>query len=122
MFKNKHSLIKSFEFAFNGLKIALIQGRNFRIQIFGGILALFFGILLKLNYFEWLILILIITFILILELINTSLEAIVDIISPEFQEKAGLAKDVAASAVLLASLVSIITGAILFLPKILNLF
>ena len=119
MLASKHSLIKSFGFAFEGLKTAISQGRNFRIQIFIGTAAIALGFILKLSYSEWLHLILIITIILILELVNTSIEAIVDIVSPEFQEKAKIAKDVAAATVLLASVGSIIIGAMLFLPKIL---
>lgn len=119
MLASKHSLTKSFGFAFEGLKTAISQGRNFRIQIFIGTAAIVLGFILKLSYSEWLHLILIITIILILELVNTSIEAIVDIVSPEFQEKAKIAKDTAAATVLLASIGSIIIGAMLFLPKIL---
>ena len=102
--------------------MAVSQGRNFRIQITIGALATILGLILKLSYTEWLHLILIITIILILELVNTSIEAIVDIVSPEKQEKAKIAKDVAAATVLLASIGSIIIGVMLFLPKILRLF
>lgn len=121
MLTSKHSLVKSFGFAFDGLKTAITQGRNFRIQIFIGACAITLGFILKLSYSEWLHLILIITIILILELINTSIEAIVDIVSPEVQKEAKIAKDVAAATVLLASIGSIIIGAMLFLPKILTI-
>ncbi len=119
MLASKHALSKSFGFAFEGLKTAVLQGRNFRVQIIIGALATILGFILKLNYTEWLHLVLIITIILVLELINTSIEAIVDIVSPEKQEKAKIAKDVAAATVLLASIGSVIIGVMLFLPKIL---
>lgn len=119
--ESKHSLAKSFGFASEGLKAAFLKGRNFRIQIILGILAIIFGIVLRLNSSEWLDLIIVVSFVLILELINTAIEAIIDLVSPSIHEKAKMAKDVAAAAVFLASLTSIAIGAIIFLPKILGL-
>jgi len=115
--ESKHSILKSFQFAFEGLKEAVTKGRNFRIQISLGLLAVFLGLIFKISELEWLHLILIITLVLILELINTSLEAIVDIVSPEISENARVAKDVAAATVLIASVASIFIGAIIFIPK-----
>lgn len=118
--ESKHSLFKSFGFAFEGLKAAVIKGRNFKIQLTIGTLAVILGVILKLNFAEWLDLVIIIILVLILELVNTSIEAIVDMVSPEIQEKAKLAKDVAAATVLVASIGSIIIGVLLFLPKLLK--
>ncbi|KKR73951.1 MAG: Diacylglycerol kinase [Candidatus Woesebacteria bacterium GW2011_GWA2_40_7] len=106
--EHRHSLIKSFSFAINGLKGIILKERNFKIQLFVGVLAVILGFALKLNPAEWLNLVIIITLVLILELVNTSIEQIVDLISPEFQEKAKIAKDVAAATVLVASIGSII--------------
>ncbi len=119
--ETKHSLFKSFKFAFDGLESAFTKGRNFRIQITIGAFAVVLGILLKLSVPEWLDLVLVISLVLILELVNTVIEALVDLVSPEIQEKAKIAKDVAAATVLLASIGSVIIGALLFLPKLLNL-
>lgn len=116
--ESKHSLLKNFGFAFTGLKTAVVKGRNFRIQVFVGIAAIFLGLILRLNTFEWLDLTLVIASVLILELMNTAIEAIVDMVSPEIQEKAKVAKDVAAASVLIASIAAIFIGAFLFLPKI----
>ena len=115
----KHSLGKSFGFAFDGFKEAVASGRNFKIQLFFGLLAILFGFVFKITNVEWLFIILTTSLVLILELINTSLESIVDLISPEIHEKARIAKDVAAAAVLVASVTSIVIGLIIFLPKIL---
>jgi len=120
MLKSRHGLVKSFIFAFEGLKTAVVEGRNFRIQLFIGITAFILGLVLRLSTLEWLALIVIISFVLILELINTSLEAITDIVSPEIAPKAKIAKDVAAASVLIASIASVLAGIILFLPKILQ--
>ncbi len=117
--ESKHSLLKSFGFAFEGLKAAILKGRNFRIQLTIGTFAVILGVIFKLSFTEWLNLIIIITLVLILELVNTSIEALVDLVSPEIQEKAKLAKDVAAATVLIASIGSVIIGVLLFLPKLL---
>ena len=118
--ESKHSLFKSFKFAFSGLETAITKGKNFRIQIILGIIATGLGIIYKISSFEWLSLILIIASVLILELINTAIESIVDLVSPEIQGKAKVAKDVSAAGVLIASIASVFIGALIFLPKILH--
>lgn len=118
---DKHSIFKSFRFAFSGFWTIFSKERNFKLQILAGFLAVILGTLLKLSSEEWLDLALIITLVLILEMINSSLEEIVDMVSPEIQDKAKRAKDIAAATVLVAAFGSIVIGAILFLPKIINL-
>lgn len=118
--ETKHSLAKSFKFAFEGIKTEFKRGRNFRIQILMGILALISGWIFKISSQEWFDLIIVIASVLILELINTAVESIVDMISPEIAPKAKIAKDVSAGAVLLASVASVAVGALIFLPKIFN--
>lgn len=116
--ESKHSLIKSFSFAFEGLKTTLIKGKNFRLQFVLGIFAIALGFVLKLEVVEWAVLVITIASVLILELINTSLESIVNIVSPEVKPEAKIAKDVAAASVLIASLASVFVGSLLFLSKI----
>ncbi len=82
------------------------------------ILVIVLGFVLNLSSIEWAILIITIGLVLISEFINTSLEQIVDIVSPEKQEKAKIAKDVAAASVLVSAIVSILVAVFLFLPKI----
>lgn len=118
MKEHRHPLFKSFEFAASGLRGIIVQERNFKIQLSIGLLAVILGFLLRLNLAEWLDLVIVITLVLIFELINTSIEEIVDLVSPQFQEKAKIAKDVAAGTVLVASIGSVIVGVLLFLPKI----
>ena len=113
-----HSTQKSFKYAFEGIKLTYRNDPNFRIQLVLAILSTILGIFLKISQIEWLILIIIIFVVLLLELINSSIEALVDLISPEKNEKAKIAKDTAAGAVLVASILSLIIGIVLFLPKI----
>jgi diacylglycerol kinase len=117
----KHSLAKSFGFAFDGLREAIVKGRNFRIQLTLGILAVILGLILRLDASGWLDLTIVIILVLILELMNTSIESLVDMVSPEIQEKAKVAKDVAAATVLVASIGSVVVGVLLFVPRLLPL-
>lgn len=119
--ESRHPLTKSFKFAFDGLKTAFLKGRNFKIQISVGVLAFVLGLIFKISTTEWLNLVIVIMLVLILELVNTSIEEIVNLVSPEIRERAKMAKDVSAATVLVASIASVIIGALLFLPKILSL-
>jgi diacylglycerol kinase len=114
----KHPTPESFEYAFNGLKTAIKNEPNFKFQLLVAFLALALGYYLKLSTVEFAILILVICIVLVLELINTALEALIDIASPNIHPKAKVAKDVAAASVLIAAMTSILIGILLFLPKI----
>lgn len=116
--KTKHSLIDNFKFAFEGLVVALKKGRNVKIMVGFGILAVVLGMATRIGTSEWIQLVLIISLVLGLEMLNTALEAIVDLVSPEFNALAKAAKDMAAGAVLIVSIASVIIGTLLFLPKL----
>lgn len=117
----KHSVKRSFYFAFQGIKTAYINEPNLRIHTVAGTLATALGIFLGLSRLEWLILTFTIFWVISLELLNTVLENLVNLVSPEIQPYAKIAKDVGAACVLVAAFLSVIVGAVLFLPKILNL-
>ena len=110
-------IIKSFKYAADGIKEAFQSERNMKVHFALMILAIVLGLVLKLSSIEWAILTITIGLVLILEFINTSLEQIVDIVSPEKQEKARIAKDVAAAGVLISAIVSVLVGIFLFVPK-----
>jgi len=118
----KHSTEKSFYYAFQGLKTALSQEPNLRIHFTAAALALFLGLILKLSTFEWLLLAFTIFYVITLELLNTVMEAVVNLVSPDIKPYAKVAKDVSAACVLLAAILSVIVGIVLFLPKIMLLF
>lgn len=120
MHKN-HPLAESIGYALEGLRFTYIGGRNFKIQLGFGILVTILGLMLKISSIEWVSLIITIMVVLILELVNTSIETVVDMVSIELNPLAKIAKDVAAGAVLVAAMGSIIVGIIIFLPKLLNL-
>ena len=110
-------LIKSFVFAFKGLIYAFNTQLNFKIHCFFSAIVLFLGWHSRLNSSEWLWIIFAIALVIILELVNTAIEVLVDLVSPELHPKAGIIKDLAAAAVLIASLLAIVIGLIIFVPK-----
>lgn len=112
------SLAQSFGYAISGLKTALKQEPNFQIHIVISAVALVLALALDFSLFEWLLLLFTISFVLIMELVNTVLENLVDLVSPKIHPKAKAAKDVAAAAVLVSAWVSILIGVALFIPKI----
>ncbi len=111
-----HSI--SFKAAFSGLKYAFLTQPNFRIHLAATILVLGLAWFLRLSHLEWLILLLAIFFVLVAEMINTSLEAATDLLTPEYQSQAKVAKDVAAGMVLLTAILSVIIGLVIFIPHL----
>lgn len=114
-------LIRSFGFAFKGLGYAAKTQPNFRFHLVAGTVAVILGCLFQISTAEWLWLMVSIAIVLITELLNTSLETLTDLVSPTYNEKAGHVKDVAAGAVVVAALFALVTGIIIFLPKIILL-
>lgn len=115
----RHSLAKSFYYAFNGLKTAFLQEPNLRIHLGFAVFAVILAIILGVNLTECVILTFTIFIVIVLELLNTAIESIVNIASPELNQFAKVAKDVSAGMVLVAAMTSIIIGLLVFLPKIL---
>lgn len=114
---NKKSNI-GFKFAFNGIKEAFIRERNFRIHLYITALVLLFSFYFQLSVIEWLFIIIAIYFVLVMELVNSLFERVIDYIKPEYHVQAKIIKDIAAGVVLLTASLSIIIGLIIFLPKI----
>ncbi|WP_276359149.1 diacylglycerol kinase family protein [Daejeonella sp. H1SJ63] len=112
--------IRGFYFAFSGLGYAFKTQRNFRVHCAAAVIVSVLSYYLNLNTSEWLWIIAAMAIVLIAELMNTSIETLVDLISPEYHVKAGIAKDVAAAMVLLSAITALIIGAIILLPKIID--
>ena len=85
------------------------------------VLVIISGFIFKISITEWTICIVLFGLVITAELINTAIETTVDIVMPEKNEKAKLAKDIVAGAVLVSAIASAIIGIIIFLPKILNI-
>ena len=119
-------LIKSFANAARGIAFLFKSQQNARIELLIAFIVIVSGFLLKISPAEWLLALLCIALVLGLEGINTALEIFADKLHPEFDVQIGNAKDVAAGAVLIASVVAAVIGFIIFVPRItaliLNLF
>ncbi|PLS15193.1 diacylglycerol kinase [Bacillus sp. M6-12] len=114
----KHSLLKSFGFAFFGIYTAARTERNVKIHLGISIIALLFGWQLGISPLEWLFVLTAIAGTVALEMVNSAIERTVDLITAERHPLAKQAKDIAAGAVLVYSLFSVLVGAVIFLPKI----
>lgn len=114
--------IHAFQYAVAGVIYAFKTERNFKIHSFAAILALLFAYFFSVTRIEWMLLILVIGMTMTLELINTALENVVNLITVEWHPLAKAAKDVAAGAVLVSSLMSVIIGLIIFIPRLIELF
>lgn len=111
-------LLKSFKYAFEGILTGIKEEKNMKIHISIMIFVIIFGIMLKISKIEWIICIILFGLVISMELINTSIENTVDLITKEKNEQAKIAKDVAAGAVLVSAIASAIIGLIIFIPKI----
>lgn len=115
-------LIKSFLFAFNGFKICFSSEINFRIHVVAAITAAAAGIWLHISNCEWLALLLCIALVISLEMLNTAIETLCNFITLNHHYKIGKIKDVAAGAVFVAAVISVVCSAIIFIPKLIIFF
>ncbi|HEU5052629.1 MAG TPA: diacylglycerol kinase family protein [Hanamia sp.] len=115
-------VIKSFGWAFNGLKDCILHEKNFRIQYVLAIIVIIVGIFLGLSAIEWAIILLCFAVVLSFEIINSAIEKLCDLVCPDFNLTIKKVKDMSASAVLLSAIITFIIGCIIFLPKIFALF
>ena len=111
----KHS--QRFLNAFRGLYVVKQSTRHFSFHIFVATLVIIFGFYFKISSVEWIALVLVIGIVFIAETFNTAIEIDINLTSPEYHPYAKDTKDVAAGAVLLASLIAVIIGLIIFLPR-----
>lgn len=114
--------LNSFKYAANGFKYAYINEQNLFIHVCVTIITVLCGLIFKLNNIEWLFILIMIGLVFCAELINTSIEAVVDLVSPEKHPLAKIAKDTASAAVLSLCIVAFIGGLCIFIPKIYGIF
>lgn len=114
----KQPLLKAFSNAFNGIKYFFKNERNGKIQASVAIAVVIAGLYLHLSCTEWITIFLCICSVLVLEMLNSAIEQLCDLVHSEYHLSIKIIKDVAAGAVLFASIISSIIGLIIFLPKI----
>lgn len=124
MNKEKFSIkkrIKSFSYAFAGLRVLFREEHNSWIHATATVLVLAAGFLFRISYMEWIAILIVIGMVFSAEIINSSLERTADFVKAERDDRKRDIKDLGAAAVLVCAIIAAIVGIIIFLPKILSL-
>lgn len=119
---NLKRLLKSFKYAYNGFIKTFREEQNLRIQSFFALLVLFLAAYFRVSRLEWVLLIFVISLVMLMELANSALERVADILKPRLDIYVKEIKDIAAAGVMLASLAAIIIGFLIFWPYVLGNF
>jgi len=110
--------LKSFEFALKGAYKLITTEHSIMVQSFIAILVIIAGFYFEISHEEWLFQTLAIGLVLSIEGMNTAVEKVADFIHPEFHQKIGFIKDIAAGAVFFAALTAFAIGLMIYLPKL----
>ena len=110
--------LKSVIYAWQGIKYCFNSEKNFQIQLIVTLITLLAGILFKINAGEWIAVLICIALVLGLEMVNSAIEKLSNIVTESIHPVIKQVKDIAAGAVFLVSIISFITGCIIFIPKI----
>lgn len=113
--------LRSFKFAGNGIRLLITCEHNAWIHCFAAVCAILTGWVTGLSSTEWIAIVFAIGSVLAAEAVNSSIEALADLVSPEYNEAIKRTKDLAAGAVLILAISAAIVGLIIFIPKILTL-
>lgn len=120
--EKKPPIWKSFGYAFEGIFTCIRKERNMKIHCVMTLLVILAGFIFHISAIEWCICLTLFGLVMALELVNTAVEAVVDLVTSERRPLAKIAKDTAAGAVLIAAIMAAIAGLIIFLPKGIALF
>lgn len=112
-YKNR-TYCSSFYYAFQGIRTAFLEERNIRSHFMSAFIAIVAGFIFRLSAFEWAWLILAIWLVIILEIVNTVVENLVDFITEEYHPRAKKIKDMAAASVMMTSILAVLIGLIVF--------
>ena len=115
-------LIKSFKYAFAGLNKVFWEEQNFRLDFILALGVILLAVILKIAIWEFIILVLVIALVLILEIINSIFERLLDLLKPRIHQYVKDIKDMTAAAVFIAALAAVIIGLLIFLPYLINFF
>ena len=119
--RKSRTLLESFIYAISGIAYSLKTQRNMRIHFVMAGIVMLFGLLFRLSPLEMALVFFTISFVIICEMINTSIEATIDLFTKEYHPLAKIGKNVAAGAVLIAALNAIIVGYLIFYTRITKL-
>jgi len=110
--------LRSFGYAFNGLKVMFREEHNSRIHLIAAFCAIVLGWFLEISTLEWVAISLVIGAVFAAELFNSAIENLADYLAPEKHDKIKKVKDLAAAAVLVFAVVAVVVACLIFLPKI----
>lgn len=113
-------MYKRFLYAFKGIKVALTTERSFLNHLLSAISVIVLGILFSITTIEWILIVICLMIMVVTEFVNTAIEHILNFVHPDFHPKVGITKDIAAGAVLIVSLGSLLVACIIFIPKIIS--
>ena len=114
--------LKSFKYSIEGLKYAYKNEQSLFIHFIATVLAIILGLTFKISHMEWAVLCIALGVVLASELINTAIEAAVDLITLEINPLAKIAKDCGSAATFVFSMIAAVIGIIIFIPKIMHVF
>ena len=115
-------LIKSFGYAFKGLYKVFREEQNLKIQTGASLIVIILGIYFKISRPEWVLLVIVISLVLTVEITNSAVERITDVLKPRINSYVKEIKDIMAAAVLLSSIAAVITGLFIFWPQLYKIF
>ena len=119
--ENHPTFRRSFLFALQGFRTAIRTERNIKVMLAGGAFAIAMGLILRFELLEWALVALCCGVVVAAELLNTAIETVVDLVSPEYHPLAGRAKDIAAGAVWALCLMVAIAGLLVFANALIRL-
>lgn len=119
--KGLKKFLNSFTYPIKGLQYAYRNEQNLAVDVGIALIVLIFGFIFKITITEWALLVLTIGLVISCELINTAIEAVVDLVTEEYHPLAKVAKDTSAAAVFIFAIVAVIVGIIIFGPKLVAL-
>ncbi len=113
--------IASFKYAIRGICIAIKSEKNMQIHLIVALLVIIAGVFFSISLMEWLFCILCFALVISAELLNSAIEDVVDLASPQHHKLAEKAKDIAAGSVLITAVFAAIVGLLIFVPKLIKL-
>ncbi|GIN70970.1 diacylglycerol kinase [Bacillus sp. J14TS2] len=115
-------LVSAFKYAIEGIQYAAKVEKNFQIHLVSAVIVIILSFLLRLDKIEWIFMMISIFGVMALELVNSAMERAVDLATDKIQPLAKQAKDLAAAAVLIYTLMAVLIGILILGPKIIQLF
>ena len=112
--------VYSVQFAIQGMKQFFSRDRNGKIQTVIGLIAILLGFIVSITPSQWLVVLFCIGLVISLEMINSAIEQFCDLVTTDYHPGIKIVKDVAAGAVLVASIFSLVIGLIIFIPALVN--